>query len=217
MNKRQTNGLAKALKEWIAVLEYGNEVHAFCEDRRIDDEYKEGVEQHVNAAVSSGDLRDVAEAVLLGAKARCPVDTESLKESGKIVETDTGYSVIFGSGINKETGDPIDYATYVHEIGYYRHYIGQAKYLEDAVVEVQSLLLSQGTEIRFGISYDQDYGMSTGCMICHIGGGKVGKDINRLEHRYASIVKSKSFADDTAYAKEISMRGSNFGKRREDK
>lgn len=59
-----------------------------------------------------------------------PVDTGALKRSGKIVKLPNGYNLIYHSEnpINK-----YNYAPIQHENLTFKHKVGQAKYLENAV------------------------------------------------------------------------------------
>lgn len=238
MNKKQTNKFCNIMKQFIAVLDYANEVHAFCTndiDKSLVDESEEtkrkmevtenlysdkehflenkldGKKVNTNNTPEYDDLlHQIAVTILREAKSRCPVDTESLRDTARIVKTGvTGYDVVFGCGINKETGEPIDYATYVHEIGRYHHIIGQAKYLEDAVIEVQNNLKGAGASLRIGLEYDVLYGTSTGCMVAHVG-GTAGRDMNLLEEDKAKLFMSKSFRNATTEEREIMMRGSTI-------
>ncbi len=238
MNKRQTNKFCNIMKQFVAVLDYANEVHAFCTSdvdeslaaeseetkRKMEtneyvydvrepflEQYLDGKKINTKNAPEYDDLlHQIAVTILREGKARCPVDTESLRDTARIIKRGfTGYDVVFGCGINKETGEHIDYATYVHEIGRYHHIIGQAKYLEDAVIEVQNNLKGAGAELRIGIEYDVLYGNNTGCMVAHVG-GTAGRDMNLLEEEKAKLFMSKSFRNATTEEREIMMRGSTI-------
>lgn len=238
MNKKQTSKFCNIMNQFIAVLDYANEVHAFCthdvdellaaesDEAKRKMHIKEGIYDIKEPLLKDNPdiekintkntpeyddlLHQIAVTILREAKSRCPVDTESLRDTARIVKRGiTGYDVIFGWGINKETGEPIDYATYVHEIGRYNHIIGQAKYLEDAVIEVQNNLKGAGAALRIGIEYDALYGTSTGCMVAHVGGTE-GIDMNLLEEDKAKLFMSKSFRNATTEEREMMMRGSTI-------
>lgn len=238
MNKKQTRKFCNIMKQFVAVLDYANEVHAFCTndvDESLAAESEEAkrkmetneyvydvrepfLEQDLNGKKINTKntpeyddlLHQIAVTILREAKSRCPVDTESLRDTARVIKRGvTGYDVVFGWGINKETGEPIDYATYVHEIGRYHHIIGQAKYLEDAVIEVQNNLKGAGAALRIGLEYDVSYGTSTGCMVAHVG-GTAGRDMNLLEEDKAKLFMSRSFRNATTEEREMMMRGSTI-------
>lgn len=61
---------------------------------------------------------------------RVPVDTGALKRSGTIQEVDNGMKIKYHSE-NPKNG--YNYAVIQHENTSFKHRVGQAKYLEDAI------------------------------------------------------------------------------------
>ena len=61
---------------------------------------------------------------------RVPVDTGALKRSGVIQEVDGGFKIKYHSE-NPKNG--YNYAVIQHENTSFKHRVGQAKYLEDAI------------------------------------------------------------------------------------
>ena len=61
---------------------------------------------------------------------RVPVDTGALKRSGAIQEVDNGMKIKYHSE-NPKNG--YNYAVIQHENTSFKHRVGQAKYLEDAI------------------------------------------------------------------------------------
>lgn len=59
-----------------------------------------------------------------------PVDTGALKRSGTIIKVDNGYTIKYHSE-NPKNG--YNYAVIQHENTSFKHRVGQAKYLEDAI------------------------------------------------------------------------------------
>lgn len=57
-----------------------------------------------------------------------PVDTGELKKSGKITKLDNGYQIKY-----QAFNGTYDYAPIQHENRKFKHTVGQAKYLEDAI------------------------------------------------------------------------------------
>lgn len=70
--------------------------------------------------------KEVAEAVLTDAKARCPVDTGYLRDSGYIEPYENGYRVGFSA----------DYAIYAHEQPQSMHKNGESRFLYKALQRV---------------------------------------------------------------------------------
>lgn len=64
-----------------------------------------------------------------------PVDTGRLKRSGKITQIKDGYQLKY-KALNPKSG--YDYAPIQHENLKFKHRVGQAKYLEQAVVKNMS-------------------------------------------------------------------------------
>lgn len=83
-------------------------------------------EQHRDAAVAA--LREEAETIMTTSKRLVPVDTGVLRESGFVDAVDEGVRLAYG-------GAASGYAIYVHENLEARHPVGQAKYLEQPVLE----------------------------------------------------------------------------------
>ena len=72
------------------------------------------------------------------ARSRTPVETGDLKKSGRLGDyTISGYEsslpIIFGEGLTSR--NPDGYAIYVHENLQAHHPVGQAKFLESAVLD----------------------------------------------------------------------------------
>jgi len=61
---------------------------------------------------------------------RVPVDTGALKRSGIVEQVDKGYKIKYHSE-NPKNG--YNYAVIQHENTSFKHRVGQAKYLEDAI------------------------------------------------------------------------------------
>lgn len=87
-------------------------------------------------------LYQEAEGIMTEAKQRTPVDTGALRASGHVapptrVGNTTEIVLAFGgSGFANEDGTPVDaYAIYVHEDLSKHHPVGQAKFLESAILE----------------------------------------------------------------------------------
>lgn len=59
-----------------------------------------------------------------------PVDTGALKRSGEIVQVDNGFKIKYHSENPKNN---YNYAVIQHENTSFKHKVGQAKYLEDAI------------------------------------------------------------------------------------
>lgn len=76
----------------------------------------------------------IALRILDVAQTKVPVDTGFLKSTGKVVQLDNGYEVVYES----------PYAIYVHEGVGNRFKVGQAKFLEEAYYEV---IYSGGNEL----------------------------------------------------------------------
>jgi len=77
-------------------------------------------------------LRNEAETVMTTAKLRTPVDTGALRASGHVADESrpgkAKMTLAYG-------GAAAPYAIYVHELTGNRHPVGQAKFLESAVLE----------------------------------------------------------------------------------
>lgn len=132
----------------------------------------------------------LADIVLTVARSKCPKATGALANSGKVIRYGAGYAVVFGMGFrfkldangNKTKKKAIDYATFVHEIGYHKHLVGQAKYLEDAAIEVINSY-EKADNFYFKIDYDQTINLFNGCMILYISmfGDTPGQDIAQIK------------------------------------
>lgn len=72
--------------------------------------------------------KSIANEILEEAKRLCPVASGHLRDSGYIQFKDKGFVVGFGA----------EYAVYVHENMSAKHLVGQAKFLDDAVIKVRS-------------------------------------------------------------------------------
>lgn len=72
-----------------------------------------------------------------------PVKTGALRSSGHVELGNNYVSIIFG-------GPSADYAIYVHEITHYRHPVGQAKFLERAVMEDEARILAAAAKALSG-------------------------------------------------------------------
>ena len=59
-----------------------------------------------------------------------PVDTGALKRSGVITQVDKGYKIKYHS---ENPNNGYNYAVIQHENTSFKHRVGQAKYLEDAI------------------------------------------------------------------------------------
>lgn len=70
---------------------------------------------------------DIANEILEEAKRLCPVKSGHLKDSGYVRFDGKGFTVGFGA----------EYAIYVHENMSAKHTIGQAKFLQTALVNVK--------------------------------------------------------------------------------
>lgn len=136
----------------------------FDESETLDeDEEDEG-----DVVIKSWELKyEAAKRVLDWARDEVPVDTGSLRDSGKIERTANGYKVIFGTGKNRKTGKPIDYATIVHEDEDAFHEIGNAKYLEMAAYFV-SVDDEKFEKLHFNLEYNVPIGDNEGCMVANI-------------------------------------------------
>lgn len=72
----------------------------------------------------------LSEMVLADAKRRTPVRTGALRNSGSITKVDeSGFQVAFG-------GPAAPYAVFVHEDLKARHRVGEAKFLEKAMFQI---------------------------------------------------------------------------------
>ena len=109
---------------------------------------------------------EAAQSVLEQAREMVPVDTGSLRDSGKIEQTENGYRVIFGTGKNRKTDKPIDYATIVHEDYDAQHKVGSAKYLELAAYFVSTE--EEFKDLEFDTKYDVSIEDNIGCMVVDI-------------------------------------------------
>jgi hypothetical protein len=78
------------------------------------------------------------EAVLTLAKEKCPVDTGRLRATGYVAPP-----VQDGDRLSCETGFGTDYAIYVHENLAAAHPVGEAKFLEKALLERSSGFLER--------------------------------------------------------------------------
>lgn len=76
-------------------------------------------------------IYDEAERIIMDAKRRTPVDTGALKSTGR-VERD-GATVTMRFGGRATNGKIVRYAVYVHEVTWYKHKVGEAKFLENAI------------------------------------------------------------------------------------
>ena len=72
-------------------------------------------------------LNVVAEETMTDAKERTPVDTGTLKRSGKVHQHATPRRLSAGLSYGTE------YAVFVHERTELRHHVGEAKFLENAI------------------------------------------------------------------------------------
>lgn len=72
-------------------------------------------------------VRDVGFAIVAQSSARAPIKEGHLKGSGKLVE--------IGKPLSVEIGHTVNYAAAVHERTELRHEQGEAKYMENAVVQ----------------------------------------------------------------------------------
>lgn len=187
------------------------------EDSDLELELEENAEDSIDAAYENDilDIEDdwfkpeydkqmaailaIADLIMQVAKSKCPEKTGALRDSAKVIREGNGYAVVFGMGyrlVQSSTGKvskvPIDYATFVHEIGYNRHVVGQAKYLEDATIEVMNSFKASDL-FHFKIDYDRDIQAFLGCMIVYISidGNTPGTDIG--------IIKSGEHAMHRAY------------------
>lgn len=77
-------------------------------------------------------ILDAMEFILRISKPRVPVDTGALQRSGKINKIENGYEVIYHSE-NPATG--YNYAPIQHENLTFNHTVGQAKYLEEPILQ----------------------------------------------------------------------------------
>lgn len=142
----------------------------------IDDDIPEGVDyfplddedelDNTVTEINKAPLKALALTLLETTKFSVPIDTGSLMDNGRVLELDNGYAVVFGMGINKKTGKPINYATYVHEIGYTQHKHGKAKYLEDTAYDL--INKSEGIDFDIKIDYDVTFGENPGCMVAYL-------------------------------------------------
>ena len=86
-------------------------------------------------------LHEVGQKIFDQARDTVPVDTGTLKGSGRMDESGSGNKVKITIGFYT------DYAVYVHEIMYYQHPHGKAKYLEDPfnsnIANIESVIASK--------------------------------------------------------------------------
>src|SRR3990167_2417631 len=76
-------------------------------------------------------LVEQAERIMNDAKGRTPVDTGALRSTGRVRRDGATVTMSFGGrAFNNKV---VRYAVFVHEIMWYKHKIGQAKFLENAV------------------------------------------------------------------------------------
>lgn len=90
-------------------------------------------------------LYQQGEVIMTEAKKRTPVDTGALRASGHVhpLEITAGQvAVLLGFG-----GPSAPYAIYVHENLHAHHPVGQAKFLESAVLEAASTLGARLAEV----------------------------------------------------------------------
>lgn len=72
-----------------------------------------------------------AERIIEDAKSRTPIDTGALRSTGRARRDGATITMSFGG--RATNGKIVRYAVYVHEITWYKHKIGGAKFLENAV------------------------------------------------------------------------------------
>ncbi|MDD2299236.1 MAG: HK97 gp10 family phage protein [Candidatus Pacebacteria bacterium] len=86
-------------------------------------------------------LHEVGQKIFDQAKATVPIDTGTLKGSGRMDESGSNTKIKITIGFYT------DYAAYVHEIMYYKHPHGKAKYLEDpfnsVISNIESIIASK--------------------------------------------------------------------------
>lgn len=102
-----------------------------------DEEFYQLLEQFGAKSISvlARALHEEHELIMIEAKNRCPVDTGALKASGKVRPPKITDGLVIESHGSFGDADKVYYATYVHEILWTRHPIGQAKYYESALME----------------------------------------------------------------------------------
>jgi hypothetical protein len=96
-------------------------------------------------------LEQAAEEIMTRAKELCPVDTGALRASGHVqapVDDAGGVSVELGFG-----GPAAPYAVYVHENLDAHHTVGQAKFLEDPLMQdVNEIQSDLNQAVREGLA-----------------------------------------------------------------
>lgn len=120
-------------------------------------------------------LESLAITILEIAKESVPVDTGSLRESGRVDRYGDGFRISFGAGYRVgsikgggEYHSLINYATYVHENEDASHLTGKAKYLEEPARALVAEANAKGYNIEITFEAGVTINANPGCVAAYI-------------------------------------------------